>query len=105
MNNIFIGILLGIAAGILDVIPMTAQKLPWDAKISAFCLWVVVGFMVATSSLQMPGVLKGLLISFLVLLPVLIIIAWKDSKSIPPIIIMTTVLGTLLGFFIDKLTK
>ncbi len=39
-----IGILLGVVAGILDVIPMVLQKLTWEANISAFSMWIVVGF-------------------------------------------------------------
>ena len=32
------GIILGIIAGILDVIPMIIQDLTWDANLSAFAL-------------------------------------------------------------------
>jgi hypothetical protein len=102
MNNILIGVLFGCIAGIIDVIPMLIQKLTWDANISAFCLWVVAGFLISTSSLQIPAALKGLLISFLVLLPTLILIAWKDIKSVIPILIMTIILGSLLGLAIGK---
>jgi len=105
MNKIILGILLGCIAGIIDVIPMILQKLTWDANISAFCLWVVAGLMISTSTLQLPAVLKGILISFLILLPSLILIAWKDTKSIIPILIMTVILGSLLGLSISKLVK
>lgn len=84
---------------------MIARKLTWDANISAFCLWVVAGFLIATSSLQIHPALKGLLISFLVLLPSLVLIASKDIRSIIPIVIMTTILGCLLGLTIGKLGK
>ena len=105
MNKIVIGILLGCAAGVLDVLPMIAQKLPWDANISAFCMWVAAGFLIATSSLQMNGALKGLLVSFLMVIPVLVLVAWKEPKSIIPIVIMTTILGSSLGLAIEKLAK
>jgi hypothetical protein len=105
MNKVLLGIVLGCIAGIIDVIPMILQKLTWDANASAFCLWVVAGFMIATSSLQIHPVLKGIIISFLILLPSLILIASKDIKSIVPIIIMTLILGSALGFSIGKLAK
>ena len=44
-------------------------------------------------------------LSFLVLLPALVLIAWKDARSIIPILIMTIILGTLLGAGIGKFTK
>lgn len=102
MNNIILGLVLGCIAGIIDVIPMILQKLSWDANLSAFTLWIVAGFMIATSSLKLNPIIKGILISFLILLPSLFIIAWKDVKSLIPIITMTMILGSLLGFFINK---
>ena len=47
MKKIKIGLLLGIAAGVIDVIPMVIQNLTWDANISAFTMWIVVGFLIA----------------------------------------------------------
>lgn len=102
MSKILLGIVLGCIAGVIDVIPMIMQKLSWSANISAFCLWVVAGFLIATSSLEINNILKGLLIAFLILLPTLVLIASKDIKSIIPIIIMTAILGSLLGYFIGK---
>lgn len=104
-KNIQIGVLLGIAAGIIDVIPMVVQGLTWDANISAFLLWVVSGFMLATSNLQLSPIIKGLVISLLCLVPSLPIIGWEDPISLLPIFIMTLILGSLLGFAYGKLVK
>lgn len=105
MKKIKIGILLGIVAGIIDVIPMIIQKLTWDANISAFIMWIVVGFLISSLDLKMNSIIKGILIAFLVLLPTGILIGWKEPVSLIPIAIMTTILGGLLGFSIHKLTK
>lgn len=104
-NNIGLGLLLGAIAGILDVIPMALQGLTWDANISAFSLWVVSGFMLATSNLKLQPVLKGIVIAFLCLLPSVFIIGWNDPFSLVPIGIMTLILGALLGFSYSKLAK
>jgi hypothetical protein len=101
MNIIFIGILFGVIAGIIDLIPMFIQRLSIDAKSSTFSLWVVSGFLIATSTISLPGYLKGIIISFLVLLPSSIIISWKKPKMLVPIFIMTLILGALLGFVIS----
>jgi hypothetical protein len=103
MKKIRIGILLGIVAGIIDVTPMIIQKLTWDANISAFSMWIIVGFLISTIDLKMNSIIKGILIAFLVLLPCGILIGWKEPISLIPIIIMTTILGGLLGFSIHKL--
>lgn len=103
-KNILIGLSLGIVAGVLDVIPMLLQGLTWDANLSAFFLWVVSGFMLATSNLKTNPILKGIIISFLCLLPSIFIIGWHDPISLLPIGGMTLILGALLGFGYDKLS-
>ena len=99
------GILIGLGAGIIDVIPMLIQKLSWDANLSAFTLWIVVGFMLSVTTLPVKGLWKGLVISFLILLPNLFIIGWKEPLSLIPICIMTSVLGSLSGYLYQKIIK
>jgi hypothetical protein len=96
------GILFGAIAGIIDSIPMVLQNLSLDAILSAFSLWVVSGFLIATSNLKIHWAPKGLLVSFLVLLPAAILIGWKEPVSLLPIAIMTLVLGSLLGYAIER---
>ena len=96
---------MGTVAGILDVIPMIIQGLLWDANISAFLMWIVVGFFIASVNLKTNPIIKGILIAFMVLLPMAVLIAWQDPFALIPISIMTIVLGALLGFTINKFTK
>jgi hypothetical protein len=105
MNKIKTGLLAGIVAGIIDVIPMLIQKLPWEANISAFLMWVVTGFFISITTLNIKPVLKGMIISLLVLLPASILIGWKEPLSLLPILGMTIMLGGLLGYFIHKFGK
>lgn len=105
MKKTQLGILLGVVAGVIDVIPMVLQKLTWDANLAAFSLWVISGFLIATSNLKIKGIAKGIIIPFLVLLPSAIIIGWQEPFSLIPITIMTLILGSALGFLIDKYGK
>ena len=66
-KKVLLGTILGIAAGIIDIIPMIIQKLPIHSILSAFSMWVVLGFIINTSALKINGALKGLLLSFLVI--------------------------------------
>jgi len=104
-DSIIVGVLLGMAAGMVDVIPMLLQGLTWDANLSAFCLWVVSGFVLATSHLRRSPVLKGMLIPFICLLPSAVIIGWKKPFSLVLISIMTLILGALLGFAHSRIVK
>ena len=96
------GIVLGIVAGVVDVIPMVLQNLTWDANLSAFVHWVVAGFMIATSNLKLSPVVKGLVISVLLLLPTAILVGWTEPMSLVPIGIMTLILGSSLGYLIER---
>ena len=104
-RKILLGIILGVAAGIIDIIPMIIQKLPTHAILSAFSMWTVLGFIINTSELKINGALKGLLLSFLVILPTAILIAQAEPVSLIPISIVTAILGALLGFASDKINS
>jgi hypothetical protein len=104
-KRILIGLIIGIVAGLIDVIPMIIMKLPCEADISAFSMWVVVGFLLGTTELKLHGVMKGILLSILVLLPAFIIIAWEEPLSQIHIVIITLVLGSLAGLFYHIITK
>jgi hydrogenase/urease accessory protein HupE len=103
MNRIFAGLLVGVIAGILDIIPMILQKLSWVANLSAFSMWVIIGLLIATNNLKLPAIIKGILLSILVLIPTAIIIGSKEPKSLIPITIMTIILGSITGIAINKL--
>jgi hypothetical protein len=105
MKKQLIGVMLGTAAGVLDVIPMIFQKLTWDANISAFCLWVVSGYIMSIVDIKVRPVIKGIIIPFLVLLPSAVLIGWKEPISLIPITIMTLIIGSLLGFAYSKIAK
>ena len=105
MNKLIIGLIVGIIAGIIDVIPMIIMKLSWDANISAFTMWVFVGILISSNNINIPGILKGLIISFMALAPSAILIGWKEPMSLIPIFIMTTILGSISGIIINKLIK
>lgn len=104
-KKIVLGLGLGAIAGIIDVIPMMLQNLAWDANLSALALWIVSGFLIATSNLKIHSALKGLIISALVLAPTAILIGWQEPMSLIPIGIMTIILGSLLGYFVEKFSQ
>jgi hypothetical protein len=104
-KKIIIGLVIGLIAGIIDLIPMLIQKLTWDANLSAFSMWIVIGFLLAITNLKMKGIFNGLAIALLVLVPNLFIIGWKEPLSIIPILIMTVILGSCCGYFYQRLIR
>lgn len=105
MKKFTTSILIGIFAGIIDVIPMIVQKLDWYSNASAFFFWVVMGIIIAHVSIKIKSWLKGLVVALISIIPILIIVASSDPKSIMPIIIMTIILGSLIGFLTEKFIK
>jgi hypothetical protein len=105
MNKLKLGVILGILAGIIDLIPMIFQGLSLEADISAFFFWIVAGFFISTSEIKLKGILKGVIISLILLVPLAFIIGWQEPASLFPVIIMNFILGALLGFLIDKWGK
>ena len=104
-KNIKYGLILGVIAGIINSIPTFYMGLTWDAHLSVFFFWVVSGFMLATSNLQLPPLPKGVLIPFVCLLPGVFIIGWEDPYSLIPVFILTLCIGYLLSFFYNKLAE
>ncbi|MBU1026222.1 MAG: hypothetical protein KKA31_00660 [Candidatus Margulisbacteria bacterium] len=102
MNKIKLGLIFGAIAGIIDVTPMVIQKLPLSADLSAFTMWVVVGLLISVTDIKINPVLKGILITFLVLSPIAIIIAEQEPMTLVPIGAMALILGSGLGYFIGK---
>jgi hypothetical protein len=99
------GIFAGAAAGVIDVTPMVLQKLPLAADLSAFIMWIVVGFFIPIANFKAPGLIKGIIVAFLVLAPTAIIIGFKEPMSLIPIGLMTMLLGALLGWSIEKMSN
>lgn len=97
MNNILIAIIIGLVAGLIDVIPMIIMKLEKSANISAFVHYFVLGLIIPFVGWEMTPWLKGIIISFLTAIPVMVIVYPKDKKAIIPMIIFSLILGAGIG--------
>ena len=93
MNSILIALLIGIIAGIIDVIPMIIQKLDKHASWSAFVHWIVLGLLIPFVDWNIAPWLKGLIIGEIGVLPIMILVSAEDKKALLPITIMSAILG------------
>jgi hypothetical protein len=90
--------LIGLIAGFIDILPMLKMKLDKSAIWSAFIFYFIMPFIIINTNLfGMAWWLKGGVIALALALPVIIIVSKEDKKSIPPMAIMSLVLGTLIG--------
>lgn len=97
MNNFLIAIIIGLVAGLIDVIPMIIMKLEKSANISAFVHYFVLGLIIPFVGWEMTPWLKGIIISFLTAIPIMVIVYPKDKKAIIPMIIFSLILGAGIG--------
>ena len=97
MKEILIALVIGIIAGIIDVIPMIIQKMERSANLSAFSHWVVLGLIIPFVSWDIAPWLKGLIIAEISAIPVLFMVASKDKKAILPISVMSAILGVAVA--------
>ncbi|HOY32491.1 MAG TPA: hypothetical protein PKW80_11480 [Bacteroidales bacterium] len=104
-KRILTGLIFGVLAGIIDVVPMIIQKLPWDADLSAFTMWVVCGLLIAVTYIKIHPVLKGMLLGYALLIPCAVLIAFEEPLTLIPVIIITGILGSALGYTIEKVGK
>ncbi len=97
MNDILMALIIGVVAGVIDVIPMIIQKTDKYANLSAFAHWVVLGLIIPFVSWEIDPWLKGLIIAEISAIPILLMVAPVDKKAIMPITIMSALLGVGVG--------
>lgn len=105
MKKIVTALFIGAAAGVIDIIPMIIQQLNIYAISSAFVHWLVLGLVIPFVNWEIRAWAKGTIISVLSSLPIIIIIAEKEPVSIIPVMIMSIILGGLVGALGKKLVK
>ncbi len=98
MRMFLLSILLGVGAGIIDIAPMVLKKLDKYSILSAFIQWVVLGVIISYSNVfGLESWLNGLVVAELLSLPIAILVMKNDRESVPVILIMSAVLGSLVG--------
>jgi len=105
MRRIAKALLIGTIAGVIDAVPMIAQGLNWYAIASAFIQWVVMGIIITHIDIGIKGWLKGLIVAELCAIPIMIIVSMDGFSAIIPIIVMTAILGSCIGYFGDRYGK
>lgn len=103
MSKLFVSLGIGMVAGVIDIIPMVVQKLDKYSTISAFVQWVVLGFLISYVQVPLASWLKGLVIAEMAALPIMILVLKSDPKSVIPIMVMSAILGALVGMATAKL--
>ena len=103
MHKLFKALLLGLAAGIIDVVPMIFQGLSWEANVSALLHWLGLGIIITYARMPIANWASGVVIALLTGIPIAILAYPNDPISLFPIIIFSIILGGLLGYTTERL--
>lgn len=98
MDKILLTACVGIVVGIIDVLPMIKMKLDRYSIVSAFVFYFILPFVIFNIDLY--GIawwLKGGIVALALALPTIIMVAKEDKKSVPPMLIMSVILGTVMS--------
>ena len=98
MKTFLLTCLIGMIAGAIDILPMIKMKLDRHSIASAFVFYFILPFVLLDIDLfGLVWWLKGGVTGLAMALPIIIMVAKEDKKSAPPMLIMSAVLGTLIG--------
>ena len=98
MKEFLLTLLIGIAAGVVDVMPMIKMKLDKYSIASAFVFYLILPFIIF--NIKLNGIawwLKGGMVGLGLALPVIILAVREDKKSTVPMTVMSAVLGTVIN--------
>ncbi len=105
MKKIILSLFVGAGFGIIDIISMVVQDLPWYEIASAFSLWVIAAFFNFYTEMKIKGFIKGIIISSLIWIPAFFLVFPQGTKVLLIITITNIVLGSLLGLIVEKIKK
>ncbi|WHH58592.1 hypothetical protein [Petroclostridium sp. X23] len=98
MKTLLLTVLIGVIAGVIDILPMVKMKLEKYAIFSAFIFYFIMPFIIFNTDLfGMAWWLKGGVIALTLAIPIIIIVSKEDKKSIQPMVVMSVILGTFIG--------
>lgn len=96
--NFFLTLLIGIVAGVIDILPMIKMKVDKYSCLSAFVYYLIVPFVIfGINWFGNLWWLRGGVVAILMAIPVIILVAKEDKKSPVAMTIMSIVLGTIIG--------
>ncbi|MFH1347787.1 MAG: hypothetical protein ABIH22_03765 [Candidatus Margulisiibacteriota bacterium] len=102
MKKIITGLLFGAIIGLVNEIPHLILKQPLFIMTNSFIMWLAIGFLIAVSNINLNSVLKGVLISSFIILPVAILLNVILPEQVVPMISTNLILGGLLGYLIGR---
>lgn len=101
-TKILKALIIGIAAGVIDVIPMILKGLDIYSNLAAFTHWVVLGVIIPFIQWPLQGWAKGIIAGILMAISTIIMILPVDRLVVFPMMLSSILLGAAVGFVGEK---
>ncbi len=104
-NKITASLIIGICAGVIDILPGVIQGIDFRITIAGFSFWVTNSIVIAYIFLPVKDWQKGILISSLLAIPGVALLSVVHPGSVIPMIILTFFLGAFVGHLNGKYAR
>jgi hypothetical protein len=101
-TRILKALIIGMVAGVIDVIPMILKDMDIYSNLAAFTHWLVLGLIIPFISWPLQGWVKGIIAGLLLAIPTVLMILPVDRLSVFPITLFSIILGAAVGFVGEK---
>lgn len=96
--NFLLTLLIGIIAGVIDVLPMIKMKVDKYSCLSAFAYYVILPFVIfGVNWFGDLWWLRGGFVAILMAIPTIVLVAKEDKKSPIMMAVISIVLGSIIG--------
>ena len=96
---------IGFIAGLIDITPGLIRGVDLHITLTGLAFWVVLGPTIAFISLPIKHWLKGLVVASLLAIPGMILMSAIDPDTVIPMIVLTIVLGSMVGFLTGRYAR
>lgn len=96
---------IGFIAGLIDITPGLIQGVDLYITLTGLSFWMVMGPTITFISLPMKDWLKGLVVATLLAIPGTILMSVIDRDTVIPMIIVTIVLGSMVGILTGRYAR
>lgn len=105
MKKLSLVFLIGLVAGLLDLIPLIMVNAPVFNMVSVLAFWLCASFFIYKTSLVENSLLNGLAIATVLMIPMALAVAATNPTDFIPMMSMALLLGPPVGWSLQKFVK
>ncbi len=105
MNSFYLSLLVGLFAGLIDILPMIKQKINPYSISAIFIQWLWLGLLLPYINLGINIQLEGIILGLLAMLPFVIQVIYRNKKASPKMILFAGIMGMIMNTVFEYFNK